>query len=52
MTKLSHVDRAGTARMVDIGAKAVTRREAAPAFVKVDRNLRLVRRTTSPRVTF
>ena len=29
MAKLSHVDRQGKARMVDIGAKAVTRREAA-----------------------
>src|SRR4030067_123123 len=29
MAKLSHVDREGKARMVDIGGKAVTRREAA-----------------------
>jgi cyclic pyranopterin phosphate synthase len=45
MPKLSHVDRAGKARMVDIGAKAVTRREAAAsAFVKVGPGtLRLVR---------
>jgi cyclic pyranopterin phosphate synthase len=45
MPKLSHVDRAGKARMVDIGAKAVTRREAAAsAFVKVGpETLRLVR---------
>jgi cyclic pyranopterin phosphate synthase len=45
MTRLSHVDRAGKARMVDIGAKTVTRREAAAsAFVKVGpATLRLVR---------
>ncbi len=45
MAKLSHVDRAGKARMVDIGAKAVTRREAAAsAFVKAGpETLRLVR---------
>ncbi|MGZ5478186.1 MAG: cyclic pyranopterin monophosphate synthase MoaC [Candidatus Aminicenantales bacterium] len=36
MAKLSHVDREGKARMVDVGAKAVTRREAAAsAFVKL-----------------
>ena len=29
MAKLTHIDREGRARMVDIGAKAVTRREAA-----------------------
>ena len=45
MAKLSHVNREGKARMVDIGAKAVTRREAAAsAFVKVGpETLRLVR---------
>ncbi|MGZ5514025.1 MAG: cyclic pyranopterin monophosphate synthase MoaC [Candidatus Aminicenantales bacterium] len=36
MAKLSHVDREGKARMVDVGAKAVTRREAAAsAFVRL-----------------
>lgn len=36
MAKFSHVDREGKARMVDIGAKAVTRREAAAsAFIKL-----------------
>jgi len=45
MAKLSHVDRDGRARMVDIGAKAVTRREAAAsAFVKLGaETVRLVR---------
>ena len=45
MTKLSHVDKDGQARMVDIGAKPVTRREAAAsAFVKLGpATLRLVR---------
>lgn len=45
MAKLSHVDREGKARMVDIGAKAVTRREAAAsAFVRLGApTLRLVR---------
>jgi cyclic pyranopterin phosphate synthase len=45
MAKLSHVDRQGRARMVDIGAKEVTRREAAAsAFVKLGaETLRLVR---------
>jgi cyclic pyranopterin phosphate synthase len=45
MARLSHVDREGRARMVDIGAKAVTRREAAAsAFVKLEPGtLRLVR---------
>lgn len=45
MSKLSHVDREGKARMVDIGPKAVTRREAAAsAFVKLGpATLRLVR---------
>jgi len=45
MTKLSHVDREGKARMVDIGAKAVTRREAAAStFIKLGpRTLRLVK---------
>ena len=45
MAKLSHVGRRGRARMVDIGAKAVTRREAeATAFVKLGpETLRLVR---------
>ena len=45
MAKLSHVDRDGRARMVDIGAKAVTRREAvASALVKLGpATLRLVR---------
>lgn len=46
MAKLSHVDGEGRARMVDIGAKAVTRREAAAsAFVKLGAaTLRLVRK--------
>ncbi len=46
MGALSHVDRKGRARMVDVGAKAVTRREAAAsAFVKLAAaTLRLVRR--------
>ena len=36
MAKLSHIDERGRARMVDIGPKAVTRREAeASAFVKL-----------------
>jgi cyclic pyranopterin phosphate synthase len=45
MARLSHVDRDGRARMVDIGAKAVTRREAAAsALVKLGpETLRLVR---------
>jgi cyclic pyranopterin phosphate synthase len=45
MARLSHVDRDGRARMVDIGAKAVTRREAAAsALVKLSpATLRLVR---------
>ncbi len=45
MAKLSHVDREGKARMVDIGAKAVTRREAAAStFIKLGpRTLRLVK---------
>lgn len=45
MAKLSHVDRNGRARMVDIGAKTVTRREAsASAFIKLGPpTLRLVR---------
>jgi cyclic pyranopterin phosphate synthase len=45
MAKLSHVDRDGRARMVDIGAKAGTRREAvASALVKLGpETLRLVR---------
>jgi len=45
MAKLSHVDRRGKARMVDIGAKRVTRREAAAsAFIKLGPpTLRLVR---------
>jgi cyclic pyranopterin phosphate synthase len=45
MAKLSHVDPKGKARMVDIGAKAVTRREAAAsAFIKLEPGtLRLVR---------
>ncbi len=45
MVKLSHVDRDGKARMVDIGAKAVTRREAAAsALIKLGpETLRLVR---------
>jgi cyclic pyranopterin phosphate synthase len=45
MAKLSHVDSEGKARMVDIGAKAVTRREAvASALVKLGpETLRLVR---------
>src|SRR4030042_4295442 len=45
MAKLSHVDGEGKARMVDIGAKAVTRREAAASsFIKLGAaTLRLVR---------
>jgi len=45
MAKLSHVDREGKARMVDIGAKSVTRREAAAsAFIKLGpQTLRLVK---------
>jgi len=45
MAKLSHIDAGGKARMVDIGAKTVTRREAAAsAFVKLGpETLRLVR---------
>ncbi|HSA94694.1 MAG TPA: cyclic pyranopterin monophosphate synthase MoaC [Acidobacteriota bacterium] len=45
MTPLSHVDKEGKARMVDIGAKPVTRREAAAsAFIKLGpATLRLVR---------
>lgn len=45
MAQLSHVDRKGRARMVDIGDKPVTRREAeASAFVKLGpETLRLVR---------
>jgi cyclic pyranopterin phosphate synthase len=45
MAKLSHVDAGGKARMVDIGTKSVTRREAAAsAFVKLGpETLRLVR---------
>lgn len=46
MAKLSHVDGRGKAKMVDVGAKAVTRREAAAsAFVKLGpATLGLVRR--------
>ena len=45
MIKLSHVDRKGKTRMVDIGPKAVTRREAAASsFIKLGpATLRLVR---------
>lgn len=45
MAKLSHVGADGKARMVDVGAKAVTRREAeASAFVKLEpETLRLVK---------
>jgi cyclic pyranopterin phosphate synthase len=45
VAKLSHVDRKGKARMVDVGDKAVTRREAAAsAYVKLGpETLRLVR---------
>jgi cyclic pyranopterin phosphate synthase len=45
MAKLSHVDKEGKARMVDIGAKAVTRREAAAScFIKLGAaTLRLVK---------
>jgi cyclic pyranopterin phosphate synthase len=45
MAKLSHVDREGKARMVDVGAKAITRREAAAsAFIKLGpQTLRLVK---------
>ncbi len=45
MAKLSHTDRKGKARMVDIGAKAVTRREAAASsFIRLSpQTLRLVK---------
>jgi cyclic pyranopterin phosphate synthase len=45
MAKLSHVDREGKARMVDIGAKAITRREAvASSFIRLGpQTLRLVK---------
>jgi cyclic pyranopterin monophosphate synthase len=45
MAKLTHIDRKGKARMVDIGAKPVTRREAeASCLVKLGpQTLRLVR---------
>jgi cyclic pyranopterin phosphate synthase len=45
MAKLSHVDREGKARMVDIGAKVVTRREAAASsFIRLSpQTLRLVK---------
>jgi cyclic pyranopterin phosphate synthase len=45
MAKLSHIDREGKARMVDIGAKAVTRREAAASsFIRLSpQTLRLVK---------
>ncbi|MDP9055073.1 MAG: cyclic pyranopterin monophosphate synthase MoaC [Acidobacteriota bacterium] len=40
MSKLSHFDAAGDARMVDVGAKAETRRTArAHAFVKMSREV-------------
>jgi cyclic pyranopterin phosphate synthase len=39
MTKLTHVDEAGAARMVDISAKPATRREAvAEGFIHVAKN--------------
>jgi cyclic pyranopterin monophosphate synthase len=45
MAELSHIDKRGKARMVDIGAKPVTRREAvASAFIKLGpQTLRLIR---------
>jgi cyclic pyranopterin phosphate synthase len=45
MAKLSHVDSEGKARMVDIGAKTITRRQAAAsAFIKLGpQTLRLVK---------
>jgi len=45
MARLSHVDERGKARMVDVGEKAVTRREAAAsAFVRLGpRTIGLVR---------
>lgn len=45
MPKLTHTDRKGKAKMVDIGAKPVTRREAeASCFVRLGpKTLRLVR---------
>ena len=45
MAKLSHIDPEGKARMVDIGEKPVTRREAAASsFIRLGpRTLRLVR---------
>lgn len=40
MSKLSHYDSAGNARMVDVGRKAVSRREAeATAFVALSREV-------------
>lgn len=48
---LSHVDSGGRARMVDVGAKPVTAREAAAeAFVKVStKALQLARRGNAPK---
>ena len=46
MSKLSHFDDAGEARMVDVGAKAPTRREAeASAFVALSAANMRVRRS-------
>lgn len=48
---LSHVDSGGSARMVDVGAKPVTAREAAAeAFVKVSEEaLEMARRGNAPK---
>ncbi len=45
MARLTHIDRRGKAKMVDVGAKAVTRREAeASCFIRLaPETLRLVR---------
>ncbi len=50
-TTLTHVDSGGSARMVDVGAKPVTSREAAAeAFVTVSRDaLDLARRGNAPK---
>jgi cyclic pyranopterin phosphate synthase len=51
MAKLSHYKRSGAVRMVDVGAKAVTRREAvARGFVRMPREVAArIRRLESPK---
>lgn len=51
MAKLTHYDRKGSARMVDVSAKPATERVArAHAFVKISAGaLRLIRRTANPK---